>query len=876
LASVAALSLLSITSHHEGHVSHNSIQIHNSEVIARRTPLPPEKGFLSFSHGTRATVRDLFGSMPVRVKQRPTAVDKTASNRDWEHLKLSVVAILLPWPGQVSVSIRDSAGQQSTVLRNNGFVAGYSAERAQRSSLLSRVSGLFCQASLTEETDPASWVALRASAGQLSIFGAVCLIPVATKRVQFISLGIKPLPNTRGSNILYEEVNRVFANSSFGVEEEVGELNDRHYITEGYTGRELKGRKGIDKHPMFHIQVDLGEIAGLDAVGDPEDILDERQNRLHTIVDVLKAMISEFLKRHQFRPMRYKSRREKLSRHSGPHTSESSSSSRACSPMLPLRPVSRKGTISIDEEPGQDDMGISHLDLLHDRGQRSGYTSPFDSWSRIKRGHQTTMGRKGTTEEIQPTQATARRSTFQSPAAPKDATSAPLFDFNGDLMRAPFTDVEIPPNKTARRGPNNKASEDQSVAHESDDHESHISWINPTTKQRLLVDTRTGFVVRPQLELEGHSRSVKVPRLTTKIKQLGMQQPSPSAGASPWIGELLSTWRNPVFETPEPRIPTVIDAAVLTDPISSSAEYDHGCCDTLALILPRVEGRVSKEALRTVEVISQVDQKFIFAKVSLKSAPRVAELQSCSSLLIMVDQHAADERCQVEALMADYFEPDQPGTSHVQARIQILDKDLRYEISTQERLLFERYISHFEHWGIEYQLNKAHTGMVSSFLKVMGLPPSIAERCQTEPRLLIELLRKEIWKLDEKVHGYGHSLSQATPVPRDDGDGGADDANFHWLSKFHGCPRGILDMINSRACRSAIMFNDALTLEDSKALMSRLAECAFPFQCAHGRPSMVPLVDMGDQVIDKKGKVSSAGFGKQFNAWKSRMSRDHS
>lgn len=41
------------------------------------------------------------------------------------------------------------------------------------------------------------------------------------------------------------------------------------------------------------------------------------------------------------------------------------------------------------------------------------------------------------------------------------------------------------------------------------------------------------------------------------------------------------------------------------------------------------------------------------------------------------------------------------------------------------------------------------------------------------------------------------------------------------------------------------MFNDALSLEDCQQLVSRLSKCAFPFQCAHGRPSMAPLVDIG-------------------------------
>lgn len=41
------------------------------------------------------------------------------------------------------------------------------------------------------------------------------------------------------------------------------------------------------------------------------------------------------------------------------------------------------------------------------------------------------------------------------------------------------------------------------------------------------------------------------------------------------------------------------------------------------------------------------------------------------------------------------------------------------------------------------------------------------------------------------------------------------------------------------------MFNDVLSTEECRLLVDRLAGCAFPFQCAHGRPSMVPLVDIG-------------------------------
>ena len=41
------------------------------------------------------------------------------------------------------------------------------------------------------------------------------------------------------------------------------------------------------------------------------------------------------------------------------------------------------------------------------------------------------------------------------------------------------------------------------------------------------------------------------------------------------------------------------------------------------------------------------------------------------------------------------------------------------------------------------------------------------------------------------------------------------------------------------------MFNDPLDKPQCEELVRRLAECVLPFQCAHGRPSMVPLVDLG-------------------------------
>lgn len=42
----------------------------------------------------------------------------------------------------------------------------------------------------------------------------------------------------------------------------------------------------------------------------------------------------------------------------------------------------------------------------------------------------------------------------------------------------------------------------------------------------------------------------------------------------------------------------------------------------------------------------------------------------------------------------------------------------------------------------------------------------------------------------------------------------------------------------------AIKFGDPLTLEMTKLLVRKLACCEMPFQCAHGRPVLTPLLEL--------------------------------
>ncbi|OBZ90177.1 DNA mismatch repair protein MutL [Choanephora cucurbitarum] len=224
-----------------------------------------------------------------------------------------------------------------------------------------------------------------------------------------------------------------------------------------------------------------------------------------------------------------------------------------------------------------------------------------------------------------------------------------------------------------------------------------------------------------------------------------------------------------------------------------------------ALIVPT---KLSKEDLQYIRVLGQVDKKYI--AVILKN-----------NSILMIDQHAADERIKLEGLLqADVswqVSTLEPGIS-----LQ-LDSLAEYQIITSERNL-----NCLKMWGI-YVTNAANNSMVSRSrffsdtgnsdgdifkIFVTQIPNIILDRCISDHALLKEVICDHAyWMMEQRDEAV---LSTT-------------------------CPKGILEILKSKACRSAIMFNDSLSLEQCQALVDKLSKCNFPFQCAHGRPSVIPI-----------------------------------
>ncbi|ELR07595.1 hypothetical protein GMDG_02643 [Pseudogymnoascus destructans 20631-21] len=828
LASLAALSLLSITSHHHLHRSHNSMSLSRSQVISRQTPAPEAQHLVSLNHGTRVTVRNLFGDMPVRVKQR--AIENAESSRnpkDWDSRRKEVTALILSWQGPISVTIKELAS--NTKLRTLR-ISSRRRDINDDGALISHICSTLAQASFIPSVDTSSWVSASGSTSTVSIRSGISLDPAPTKGIQFMSFGIHPLSNKDGRNILFEEVNRLFANSSFGIVDDLPQLDetekkrraeDRRYKSDGFTNKELKGSgKGVDRWPMFYMRIDIhGPTLNHDPV---EDVFDDEKT-LTSITKLLQAVIVEFLLSNNFtpkfiRPPGSPSKRKAESSEVDIGGLQPSGSAQAVYDMPGSRPQSPASVAASSPKK----RAITKLPTRNSSPRPS---SPFDIWPRVKSGRVPALVKTSKRELSNVDDgfqaAKGAQASKHAPAGPKGARYPSCLSWTwqsqpGDLQTPPKKEVPI--------------SESPSPGIEKDE---LVPWTDPTTKENCFVNMRTGLVQQtPKLSSKPTSETrYGLQTLDRKYGPTAHDTPTQPHQPRTWLNSILTNWNNPVFPPAEPPIPQI--QPDWTDTHTQSILHGHHHTCTQAAIGPSFQvsatsstGRLSKSGLQRARVIAQVDRKFILARMPAAAASTDGKVGG-EDMLVIIDQHAADERCRIEALMADFCLPPSPspGLGHDElvpgVRVERLEKNIVFEVPAAESELLERHRQHFADWGVLYCIrppNPPGEGMDKVILT--ALPPGIAERCRLDSKMAIELVRREVWGFDGRG-GAGPSRQVRGNGGAEQIDGG-EEATPDWVARMQGCPAGILEMLNSRACRGAVMFNDVLEPRECERLVRRL------------------------------------------------------
>jgi DNA mismatch repair protein MLH3 len=735
------------------------------------------------------TVRDLFGNMPVRIKQRTVGLTGPSGNwREWEELRRGLTGLLLAWTTSVNVSVIDGASGQKMQMR--GAIAVDSSEKLESEiGFLTHMCSLLSQAGFITPAGKTSWISMRASTRKLSILGAISLEPAPTKIVQFISFGINPIFSKDGGNVLYLDINRLFRNSYFGSEDISYDIYDKkkEEVSENlgcrkeiFTKMELKNpRKGIDKCPMFVIKIQTSSLGTSYTGNDVDSLMYGKEGVLDSITELLSEMIVEFLRAHNFLPR------------SAPPSCFSGHDHQGEEDYLHSKTHADSETVRIGQKSDSHTGFKVGLPLVTQTNSK--WTgSPFDSWPRVKQGKRMHAAKESTDSNGR----TTRR------------LKCPVLKC-GKVVRQPFDDL---PPLTSKSLESRDWSENELT-----------SWTNPITKTRHLVNSRTGFVV-PSINLDeqavcqqsGYMKVVQ-PRTPPVYEGSKHEKVHLEGNQTPWINEILRNWDNPVFRPIEPEIPQISDLNRICGEVNQTQCGRRqnfallGIDKTPGELSGGRNGRLSKDTLRQAEIISQVDKKFILTKIWRKSTvSHSCDTADSKEMLVIVDQHAADERCRIEELFKELctetnvntLKPD--GSLMIPGALTIgLEKPLSFSVSFRETELLQNHMPHFARWGILYDLSKSNDNRGQRQLQevvVRGLPPGIIERCKIDPKLLIDLLRSEAWKCAGKGVRQDDWLKYS--MNQDSETNGERDVKHSWARTIHDCPQGILDLLNSRACRS--------------------------------------------------------------------------
>lgn len=238
--------------------------------------------------------------------------------------------------------------------------------------------------------------------------------------------------------------------------------------------------------------------------------------------------------------------------------------------------------------------------------------------------------------------------------------------------------------------------------------------------------------------------------------------------------------------------------------------------------------KLHKDMLSGHSVVGQWDSKFIIATFANTSSLGESRKQGSSSskrqdqeanrnrrLILLFDQHALDERLNFEKYQSQFLASTSRGMT--------VDTTPEWSttISTGTMQLIRRAEDILRQWHFQYSISSSPQedggGEGDHGSKKGSYVVSLTETLQIlEESLTINDFLEFVYYLHDQMHVLPMCALKPPAVTR---------------------------ILAFRSCHSAVRFGDHLSLEQCKDMVNQLPSTSFPFQCAHGRPSMVPMVE---------------------------------
>ncbi|CDO93170.1 unnamed protein product [Kluyveromyces dobzhanskii CBS 2104] len=232
------------------------------------------------------------------------------------------------------------------------------------------------------------------------------------------------------------------------------------------------------------------------------------------------------------------------------------------------------------------------------------------------------------------------------------------------------------------------------------------------------------------------------------------------------------------------------------------------------------ELKLFKSQVRKFRVIKQVDRKFI--------------LVSSGQVILILDQHACHERITVEKMLKETI------SNFMNNTIEYTDVCVKINISSEEANWFHEFKPEFAKWGIFLTLNYSNSGV--PILELLKVPKFFNDKIKLDDAFLKSALLQHIYDLKSNLRRkVSYFFDNERSISK-------------WWTVIPHMPRVYIEIINSKSCRSAIMFGTTLSKPECEILVSDLSKCQWPFQCAHGRPSIVPIIELSDPLFRVNSK----------------------
>ncbi|KAJ1535485.1 DNA mismatch repair protein, partial [Cladochytrium tenue] len=230
---------------------------------------------------------------------------------------------------------------------------------------------------------------------------------------------------------------------------------------------------------------------------------------------------------------------------------------------------------------------------------------------------------------------------------------------------------------------------------------------------------------------------------------------------------------------------------------------------------PKLES-VEKSDLRSLQasaatIIGQVDRKFVLCVL-----PR-SDDGGGGAALVAIDQHAADERARLEILTRELGSGSGGGGRSASVAV---NPPLQLHLAARDAFLVGRFAGELARWGVGVEVDDEdggggggggghddendvgdggdvdRTGVAATTreVRVVRLPALVAERCLADVELAREMVVEHAWRCG----GSGGDAGARGPGGSGGGSGSA--AALTSRAGLAGCPRGILHILNSKAC----------------------------------------------------------------------------